>query len=56
MILNHCMMLIPEHLNYCIETRLYPFNKITPKFVQKGKITYDLSYIPEINMIDNNNE
>jgi len=36
-----------------LETRLYPFYKNTPKFVQKGKIMWDLSYIPEINMIDN---
>lgn len=40
------------HKNNKLETRLYPFNKITPKFIQKGKITYDLSYIPEVNMIN----
>jgi len=37
------------------ETRLYPFNKFTPKFIKKGKIMWDLSYIPEVNMINTNN-
>jgi len=43
------------HQNNKLETRLYPFNKNTPKFIQKSKITYDLSYVPEINIIDNKN-
>ena len=38
------------HQNNKLETRVYPFNKITPNFIQKGKIMWDLSYIPEVTM------
>ena len=47
-----------ELLNHSnrFETRLYHFNKLTPNFIQKGKIMWDLSYLPEVNMIQNSNK
>jgi len=38
--------------NNKLETRVYPFNKSTPVFIQKSKITWNLLYYPEISMID----
>ena len=47
-----------ELLNHSnkFETRLYTSNKLTPNFIQKSKIIWNLSYVPEVNMIEHSHK